>query len=83
MPDTTTYTPDVQAMREAYRFHVRTIDNARYARAGREPMTDEEIDAEFDRFMSKIQGDAWDAGAATGAEVGMDAISLNPMRANW
>lgn len=66
------YVPDDQAVREAYRFHVRTIDNAKYAKSGRAPMTDEEIRAEFDRFLAKVKADAWLEGLGAGADRWMD-----------
>ena len=34
------------------------------------------------RVIREAKAEAWDEGAAKGAEVGMDAIDLNPMHAN-
>lgn len=37
--------------------------NRRYKSKGREPMSTEELAAEFDRFISAIKAEAWDEGA--------------------
>lgn len=52
------HTPDVAALKEAHRFHARTIFDSRRAERGDCPLTAEELSEEFERAIAKFKADA-------------------------
>lgn len=68
------YVPTVGELRKAY-------VEASGATVAQESYYAEQV-AEFERGIARIKAEAWDEGAATGSDVGADAIILNPMHAN-
>lgn len=50
------YTPSLNDLRDAYALYVKTHENPKYIEQGREPLTDQEIEAEFSRAIADPVG---------------------------